>query len=225
MANDLDQVREALMRVCSTAVADDGVSFDVATMQMSTIAEDADYHGVRATFVGHLGNAELPMQIDIGFSDVITPGPVALTYPTLLDFPAPQLHAYPRETSIAEKFEAMIKLGEINSRMKDFFDMWALSESGEFDGGVLSMAIRATCAQRQTEITADPICFSPSFMDDPGKQRQWAAFLKRSRLTTAPNQFGDVARAVQRFLQPIAQAIVAGHSTPAQWTSQGPWNG
>lgn len=223
MVNDLERVREALTRVCTTTVEDDGVSFDVATMQMSNIAEDADYQGVRATFVGHLGNADLPMQIDIGFSDVITPGPVALTYPTLLDFPAAQLQAYPRETSIAEKFEAMIKLGEINSRMKDFFDVWTLSDSGEFDGRVLTEAVRATFAQRQTEIAANPICFGPSFMDDPAKQRQWSAFLKRSRLTTAPEQFGDVAKAVLRFMHPIAQAIVEGRPAPPRWPSRGPW--
>jgi Nucleotidyl transferase AbiEii toxin, Type IV TA system len=222
MDNDLDRVREALTRVCATTVEDDGVLFD-ATMQMNNIAEDADYQGVRATFVGHLGNADLPMQIDIGFSDVITPGPVELSYPTLLDFPAARLQSYPRETSIAEKFEAMVKLGEINSRMKDFFDVWTLSESGAFDGSVLMEAVRATFAQRQTEIATDPICFSPSFMDDPAKQRQWNAFLKRSHLTTAPDQFGDVARRVQRFLHPIAHTLKVGKSASLRWPARGPW--
>ena len=101
-------------------------------MTTERITEDADYKGVRATFWAMLGNTRLPMQIDIGFSDVITPKPAAIVYPTILGYPAPELHAYNRETVIAEKFEAMVKLGELNSRMKDFFDIWVLSRTGPF---------------------------------------------------------------------------------------------
>src|SRR5205085_661205 len=127
MNNDLEYIRAVIAEVCQAHVDDDGLVFDAATVATERIAEDADYLGVRATFQATLGNARIAMQIDIGFSDVITPGPDTVSYPTILDFPAASLLAYNRETAIAEKFEAMVKLGELNSRMKDFFDVAVLA--------------------------------------------------------------------------------------------------
>ena len=127
--------------------------FDSAGVATSRIAEDADYEGVRATFQATLGNVRLPMQIDIGFSDLVTPEPVSITYPTLLGQPAPELSAYNRETAIAEKFEAMVKLGELNSRMKDFFDVWLLSQKEGFRAEELGAAVARTFQHRGTPLT------------------------------------------------------------------------
>jgi Nucleotidyl transferase AbiEii toxin, Type IV TA system len=121
--NTVDTVVPIFREVCATAVEPDGMVFDAATIQGSIIKEDVDYSGVRLTFLGTLQNARVAMQIDLGFSDVVTPGPVLTDYPVILAFPAPKLFGYPRETVVAEKFETMVKLGALNSRMKDFYDL------------------------------------------------------------------------------------------------------
>lgn len=133
MSNDLDKIKEAVAEVCRTEVEEDGVVFDADAVVTERIAEDAEYEGVRAKFRGLLATTRLAMQIDFGFSDVITPGPVDITYPTILDYPAPLLLAYNRETVVAEKFEAMASLGRLNSRMKDFFDVWLLATASDFE--------------------------------------------------------------------------------------------
>ena len=126
VSNDLASVREVIAAICQVPTEADGMFFDSKTVATQRITEDADYEGVRATFRASLGNTRLPMQIDIGFSDIITPAPAAIVYPAILGHPSPELQAYNRETVIAEKFEAMVKLGELNSRMKDFltFGCW-----------------------------------------------------------------------------------------------------
>ena len=129
VSNDLSSVREVIATTCQVPTEDDGMFFDSETVTTQRIAEDADYEGVRATFRAALSNTRLPMQIDIGFIDIITPEPAAILYPAILGHPSPELHAYNRETVIAEKFEAMVKLGELNSRMKDFFYMDAISSA------------------------------------------------------------------------------------------------
>jgi hypothetical protein len=106
--NQLESVRGAIAAICAVRVDDDGVTFDAGSVTTEVISEEADYHGVRALFVGHLGKAALPMQVDIGFSDVLSPGPVEIAYPTLLDMPHITLAGYNRETTIAEKVEAML---------------------------------------------------------------------------------------------------------------------
>jgi hypothetical protein len=163
------------------------------------------------------------MQVDIGFSDVITPDPAAITYPTILAQPAPELRAYNRETVIAEKFEAMVSLGELNSRMKDFFDVWLLAESFDFDGSALANAIRETFARRCTKIDIDPICFAHRFAHDPAKSKQWTAFLRRSLLTSAPSDFFEVVERTRLFLQPVATALENGMPFDRRWQQDGIW--
>lgn len=141
-SNNLDAVRELVAEICSTPVQGDGLSFDAEKVTTTRIAEDALYEGVRATFPGAIGSTKVAIQLDLGFSDLITPGPDRITFPCLLGQAPPVLAAYNRETAIAEKYEAMVKLGELNSRMKDFFDIWALAQSGPFAGAVLSATIR-----------------------------------------------------------------------------------
>jgi hypothetical protein len=121
--NSLETLERVVREVCVADVEPDGMVFDPATMKTERIKEDADYEGVRVRFVGLLGKARITMQLDVGFGDVVTPGAVDITYPTLLDLPAPALSGYPRETVIAEKFQAMVYQRTLNSRMKDFYDV------------------------------------------------------------------------------------------------------
>ena len=122
-SNELDHIAELVRSVCETVTEPDGIEFIAASIEVSRIKEDADYEGVRVRFHATLARARIPMQIDIGFGDVIVPAPKELEYPTLLDFPAPVLSTYPRETVVAEKLEALTKLGLLNSRLKDYYDL------------------------------------------------------------------------------------------------------
>lgn len=222
LRNDLESIRAVIAEICQVKVDDDGLVFDATTVATERIAEDADYHGVRATFQATLGNARIPMQIDIGFSDVITPSPVTISFPTLLDFPAANLLAYNRETAIAEKFEAMVSLGELNSRMKDFFDVAALAANFEFEGKALAGAIRATFAKRQTPIETDPTCFSDRFANDAAKAAQWKAFVRRSAIVGAA-EFSLVVEQVRNFLQPVAMRLANDEPLGKRWDTSGKW--
>ncbi|WP_144058003.1 nucleotidyl transferase AbiEii/AbiGii toxin family protein [Novipirellula maiorica] len=144
--NSVDAMTEIMRSVCEQSVAEDGIVFLPETVKGIVIKEDSDYEGVRVTFVATIQNARVPMQIDIGFGDVIHPSATAIVYPGMLDFETPELSGYPRETVIAEKFEAMTQLGQLNSRMKDFYDILILSRQFDFDGKTLSTAIKMTFA-------------------------------------------------------------------------------
>ena len=223
LSNDLDSIRAVISGISVIPVEDDGLVFDPATVITERIAVDADYHGVRAKFRGHLENARIAMQIDIGFSDVMTPGPVHMTYPTILQQSAPRLLAYNRETAVAEKFEAMVKLGELNTRIKDFFDIWLLAAHFAFGGRTLTAAVGATFNRRQTAIETAPICFSERFASDPSKAIQWKAFVKRAILADAPESFSQVMERVREFLQPVAMAIAEGRELNEKWSPGGRW--
>lgn len=221
--NDLDSIKAVIAEVCREEVPDDGVVFDPESITTERIAEDADYEGVRAQFHGHLATTRLAMQIDMGFSDVVTPAPVEISYPTILDYPAPVLRAYNRETAIAEKFEAMVSLGRINSRMKDFFDIWLLATTSDFCGADLHAAISATFARRDTPVISEPQAFTPDFALDPSKQTQWAGFLKRMRPSEAPAKFADAVDLIRNFLLPVSRAIADNESFSMEWKHPGPW--
>jgi Nucleotidyl transferase AbiEii toxin, Type IV TA system len=222
-SNDLESIRNLVAEICQQQVDDDGLSFDPASVTTSRIAEDADYEGVRAEFKGQLGNARIAMQIDIGFSDVITPAPIAITYPVMLDHPAPQLMAYNRETALAEKIEAMVSLGELNSRMKDFFDVWLLVRNFDFDGSLMFQAIAGTFARRQTQPEVSPACFTKAFAESPAKASQWRAFIRTSRLNDVPTDFPDVAAVNAQFAMPLLEAIAAKRAFTESWIHPGPW--
>jgi hypothetical protein len=220
MTNEIDEVVAVIQAICAHQVEDDGLRFDAEHALGTKIREDADYEGVRATFQAFLGRARVAMQIDLGFGDVMTPAPTLTEFPTLLEFSAPLLYAYSRETTIAEKFEAMTKLGELNTRMKDFFDIWLLSRQFEFDGETLRSAIDRTFAHRQSAIVVEAVALSDEFAVLPGKQQQWTAFISRSRITGAPTSMTDVLSDLKAFLLPVVEAAAAG--LPFQRTWQPP---
>jgi hypothetical protein len=223
MASTVEAVVPVFQEVCQQTVEADGLVFHVETVTGQRIKEDADYTGVRVTFLATLQSSRIAMQIDVGFGDVLTPAAVVTDYPTILDLPAPRLNGYSRETVIAEKFEAMVKLGLVNSRMKDFYDVWLLAQDFDFDGPMLSTAISRTFNHRQTPMIPAPLALTPTFAADPGKQTQWLAFLRRTKLVDAPAELQHVVAVLGRFLLPIAQALVEDRAFEQTWTARGPW--
>jgi hypothetical protein len=223
VSNDLSSVQNVIATICQVPAENDGMFFDHESVTTERIAEDADYEGVRATFRALLGNANLPMQIDLGFSDIVTPEATTIVYPAILGHRAPELFAYNRETVIAEKFEAMVKLGELNSRMKDFFDIWVLARTGQFRGLELSHAIEQTFFHRGTALITGPICFTEAFATSPAKVAQWAAFLRRNTFADVPDTFSDVVTFIAGFLRPISISFVEKQPLNSVWEAGGPW--
>lgn len=221
--NTVDAVIPVFRDVCQLAVEPDGMVFAVETVTGQPIGEEAAYSGVRITFQASLENARVPMQIDIGFGDTVVPAAAFADYPTILDHAKPRLRAYPKETVVAEKFEAMVKLGPINSRLKDFFDLWLLSQQFEFDGRLLSEAIARTFENRRTAMSALPIALTAAFANDPIKAVQWKGFVRKSRLAIAPADFRIVVEALMQFLGPLAAALTTGQRFAASWHPHGPW--
>jgi len=219
-SNEVDSICAQIADIISVDT-DDGLAFDPGTIRGEIIKEDADYEGVRVRFVGTLENARVNMQIDVGFGDIVHPGPVKTEMPTMLDFPSPKLLCYSRESAVAEKFEAMIKLGALNSRMKDFYDIWLLSRQFEFGGAALAEAVRLTLENRGTEIPEVVIAFTEDFIDS--KQAQWAAFYRRLGQEHVPVDFAEVVVGVDAFLGPIASALIDGTQVPKTWLASDSW--
>lgn len=222
--NSIDMMVAVIKDTCEIEVESDGIVFHKDTVTAVRITEDADYKGARVTLRGNLGNTKLFLQIDIGFGDVIIPGPSRVRYPVLLDFPEPELDGYTMESTIAEKFQAMVKHGLLNSRMKDFFDIWFLSRRFDFKGKILTEAIEKTFENRKTPLTSDPTIFNPSFMKDDTKQAQWAGFMDKTKLADKPRSFEDVANDIKVFLQPIVASINHRKTFRLFWTAPGPWS-
>lgn len=221
--NNLDAISSLIRDVCTQEVEPDGIAFDQESLESKRIVEDAEYEGVRVRFRGYLGNARINMQLDIGFSDEIHPAPEEAAYPTILDLPAPMLKGYSRESSIAEKLEAMVKLGVLNSRMKDFYDIWLLSRQYDFNGEDLSTAISITFKRRGTAIEADPEIYTSSFSNESAKTDQWKAFRQKNRLVDVPEDFGQVITTITGFLKPVTESIYKGVSFKGYWKAPGLW--
>jgi len=221
--NSLEVIVAAMKDACGMDVEADGMSFNAETVTAVRITEDAEYEGVRVRVRGGLGNARVSLQIDIGFGDVIVPGPIKVAYPALLDFPAPELNGYTMESTIAEKFQAMVKLGVLNSRMKDFYDIWMLSRTFDFRGEMLAEAVEKTFENRNTPITIAPTVFDPSFVKDGDKKVQWQGFIRKAKLADAPEAFKDVVVAVKVFLEPLVASLAEIRPFRSIWNAPGPW--
>lgn len=200
--SDADAMLAVFREVCAVEV-EDGVTFNVGGLIVEPIREELEYGGLRLKTHATIDEARIRVVVDVGFGDAVEPTEMDL--PVLLDLPAPRLRAYPPETVIAEKFQAMVVLGRANSRMKDFYDIWVLSRSNEFTDDVLTRAIRATFDRRQTDIPADaPDCLTPAFAADSAKRQQWASFV--ADVVAKPGSLGDVIATLEAFLMPHARA-------------------
>ena len=183
---------------------EDGVEFDSNAVRVDQIREELEYGGLRLRTTASISGARIAVTVDVAFGDALEPGAEIIGYPCILDLPAPRLRAYARETVIAEKFQAMVALGRANSRMKDFYDIWLLSQSFPFDDDRLARAIAATFERRETEVPVNlPDALTPAFAEDEQKQRQWNAFLENVALR--PGSLADVIASIAGFI--MAHAI------------------
>lgn len=222
--NQIPAVEGVFREICTTPVEDDGLQFDPASVRGSLIREDEEYQGVRIELMAYLGSAKINVQVDAAFGDAVTPAPEQATYPTLLDLPAPMLKTYPRETVIAEKFHAMVNLGMINGRMKDFYDIATLAKRFTFDGATLSQAIRATFERRKTQLpSAMPVALTSKFSEAADVQAQWAAFLRRGRLRVPTGALAETTDLIAGLLMPPTIALIRGEPFTATWPPGGPW--
>jgi predicted nucleotidyltransferase component of viral defense system len=219
----VEHVRKIFSEVLAYEVIDDGVHFDLATLTVGLIREDQEYGGVRAEVVARVTNAQVRLQVDVGFGDAITPEAMVVELPPLLDFPAPRLRAYPRETVVAEKLEAMVKLGMANSRMKDFYDVAVLARSFTFDGDLLTRAIRTTFERRKTPLpTTTPVALTAAFAEDPAKNTQWAGFMRKAGIG-AGDTLAETIAAVRAFVEAPLLAAAGAGPVPKSWQAGKAW--
>ncbi len=212
-----------LRRILETEVPPDGLVFRGEDVRATPIREAAEYGGVRVRFNAMLEKARIPVQVDVGFGDAITPGPVEIEFPTLLGGAAPRIRAYPVETVIAEKLEAIVRLGETNSRYKDFYDLWLLGGTFDLDGAELVTAVRATFRRRATSLTtALPTGLQPAFFEGGHERGEWRAFLTRTEISTAPADFRNVGESLRGFLGPLLEAAAGGAPLKGPWR-RGAW--
>jgi predicted nucleotidyltransferase component of viral defense system len=221
---DVETLSTLFVLLCSLPVGEDGLVFLADSVKAMPIRKDDIYGGVRVSLLATLENAQIPVQIDIGFGDSITPPPENVAFPVLLDFPAPQMRAYPKETMIAEKLHALVVLETSNSRMKDFFDLYVLARQFPFEGERLRSAIESTFVRRGTLISAEkPVGLTPAFSEDNIKKAQWSAFVKRQKLTEQELPLDTVIAGISEFLLPVMEAIRESKLWEARWEAGGPW--
>lgn len=219
----VDDVREVFAEVISLDVADDGVRFDQGTLAVGLIREEQEYGGVRVELVARVTNAQVRLQVDVGFGDAITPEASVVEFPPLLDFPAPRLRAYPRETVVAEKLEAMVQLGMANSRMKDFYDVAVLARDFDFDGALLARAIRATFERRKTALPMTmPIALTTAFAEDTTKKTQWSGFVRKAGARDT-GSLAETIAAVRAFVEAPLASAANGTPAPGTWRAGGAW--
>ena len=218
-----EAIRRALEVVCAVPCPEDAVLFDPRLVRITELPLEGK-RAVRCKLAGKLGTIRLPLQVDIGFGDIVTPGPELCEYPTLLDHPRPVLWMYPRETVIAEKFSAMVTLGERNSRLKDAWDIAALAQDFSFDGPILRLAVRRTIEYRQ-RITAEEIPgLQAGFYSDAGRQVLWEQFLDRVAVYGyRPDTLADAGRVIRDFLEPVWSSLVRDDAFEMDWPAGGPW--
>lgn len=216
--NSPDAIVNVFKAICSTVVPDDGVAYDIEGLTAVPIREELEYGGIRVQTTAVVDQARIPIQVDIGFGDVITPEPVEIDYPVLLDFPAPHIRTYPVETVVAEKFHAMVLLGIANSRLKDFYDLWLISRTFAFDRARLAAAIERTFERRQMPLPGDvPTGLTEQYAEE--WQRRWSAYLGREHMHAAPDDLRVLLRDLREFLIP---ALFPSNQT-SHWTPGGPW--
>jgi hypothetical protein len=202
-SNNSEFLIKQISDICSVDVKDDGLFFDINTILSEQITEDADYIGSRITFLGNLDTIKINMQIDIGFGDSVFPKPEKYSLPCILDFPIAKLTCYKPETAIAEKFEAMVMLGDLNSRIKDFFDIFLLAKSINFDKNKLAESIEKTFQKRGTKIPEKFMDFSDKFISI--RQTPWTSFIRKNGIENVPDDFRKVIDIIRSFLDPIIE--------------------
>ena len=217
-------LKEVFQSLCRLEVEEDGIEFIAESVTCNEIREGNIYHGLRVKLTAVLAGAKLHLQIDIGFGDIVVPEPENIIYPTLLEFPAPRIRAYSRYTMVAEKFHAMVTLGIGNSRMKDFYDLWIMSQKFEYAGSVLCKAIESTFKRQGTVIPPNiPIALTDIFSEDGVKRIQWNAFIRKSRFDMEEKNLSTIIGVLRTFLMPPVSALANKMEFKQWWSASGPW--
>ena len=216
------RLKSIFQELCDIQVKGDGLAFASDTIRVDDIRDDQEYGGVRVKLRAYLGQAWVNVQVDIGFGDAVTPEAAEVECLSMLNLPPAVVRAYPKETVIAEKTEAMVRLGLINSRMKDFSDLYYLASEFEFDGLVLSKAIRATFARRQTAFSQDtPVALTERFYKDDSTMRRWSGFLQHTRMS-ARASLEEVCLTIREFILPVLVAAASDRASDSTWHPGGP---
>lgn len=217
ISNEPEAIISVFQHICKVKVENDGIRFDDSSVTAEQITVDADYQGVRVQLYGYLGTARIRVQVDIGFSDVITPGPERYDYPSILDLSKPQLNCYNKETMIAEKLHAMVKLDILNSRMKDIYDIWVLSMRFRFDGASLQRSIINNFNRRETEVTENIAIFTGRYFQNEEKLQQWRGFVRKSKVSDVPKDLGYITVEIKNFIQPVLTSTVQNEDFNKIW--------
>ncbi len=219
---EIPDLEEVFRSICRIEV-EDGIVFQPDSVKGAEIRKEANYAGVRLTLMGLLATARCPIQLDVGFGDAVVPGPEEVRFPVILPgMPEPQLRVYPRYTVVAEKLETLTSLGMVNSRMKDFFDLWILARHADFEGPLLTQAVAATFERRRTAIPeGTPIGLSDEFSNDAQKEKQWLAFLRKNALEPMP--LAVVVSDLREFLLPVLASVSTGNRLDLYWKASNGW--
>lgn len=219
-----EAIRQDLRAICAVPVEPDAVLFHADGIRIEQIRPADEYAGTRVTLPARCGTARLNLQIDLGLGDAVWPSVHSSVYPVLLEFPAPSVLVYPREAVVAEKLEALVVLGDRNSRIKDFFDLHYLATHFHFDGETLVEAVRRTFARRRTSIPVEaPIGLTPAYWVNPTRPAQVKAFARRAGLAVPDDPGAQFGGLIQAFLLPVLSALRNGDGSPGTWVPGGPW--
>lgn len=222
--NKIEYIENIFKEICSIRCEEDGIIFLPESIRGEVIKEDQDYEGIRIKLKGKLFEQEITVQVDIGFGDAVTPEAEEVEIESILDAPKPRLRIYPRETVVAEKFQAMVSLGISNSRIKDFYDIWFLAKNFEFKGDSLRQALKNTFDRRKTEIPVkEPLALTKDFFNDSDKQKQWQAFLNTKKIGHTPNSFDEIINEIKDFIMPPCLAAAQNENFEKLWIRSGNW--
>jgi predicted nucleotidyltransferase component of viral defense system len=215
-----ERLADIFRELCRVEVEADGVDFDPRSVVCEDIRAQDEYAGIRVKLRATVGKAVVPLQVDVGFGDALPVAPEEITFPVMLGMAAPKLRAYSRETVVAEKLEAIVKLGMLNSRFKDYFDLHYLAQKFPFDGALLVKSIAGTFARRGTAFPAGlPAGLTPIFGTDPAKIRGWQAFWRKTGPKAAAPTLEAVIQLLVEFLEPPLDAAAKGKPLTATWKS------
>ena len=224
-SEDADRIRQVFTDLCAAPAEEpDGLIFQGETVRVTPIRETQEYGGLRVALWALMGQIRIRVQVDIGFGDIVTPAANYADFPSLIGLPSPHVRVYPAETVVAEKYEALVRLGAVNSRVKDFYDLWALASEQAFSGSILAQAIHATFTRRGTPLPeTTPLALTGTFTADPTKLQLWQAFVSRNKLEPAALTLAATVTLLHDFLEPPTQSVLAAASFDHQWTPGGPW--
>lgn len=221
-----DRIAALFSEVCKINDENDGLTFDADSVGVEALREDEEYEGVRLLIDAKLGTAKIKLKIDVGFGDHVHPAPREIEFPCLLsDLAAPRILAYPQETVIAEKFEAMVRYAEATSRLKDFHDIRTISQSFDIEKAVLAEAIAGTLRRRHTAFPeTTPYALTPAFAQDQNKNRMWEAFLRRSAPAGTEISLAVVIDDLRRFLEPVYIHLGFPERAHGIWRPKSGWS-